>query len=167
MFILNEKPLALDVPFTHNGVQYPANWLRLTTFEEKQAIGITEEPDSIPHDQRYYWDIGIPKQLEDETVNTEDGRTYIQTGLKTQHITQTKETANTLLQPTDWYIIRSFERGIDVPVGVATYRAAVISVAEEREELISAVTTVEELKALYESSTNGSTLPSWPSLENI
>jgi hypothetical protein len=167
MFILNEKPLALDVPFTHNGVQYPANWLRLTTFEEKQAIGITEEPDPIIHDQRYYWDIGIPKQLEDETVTTEDGRTYIQTGLKTQHITQTKETANTLLQPTDWYIIRSFERGIDVPVGVATYRAAVISVAEEREELISAVTTVEELKALYESSANGSAMPSWPSLENI
>ena len=163
MFILNEKPLALDVPFTHNGVQYPANWLRLTTFEEKQAIGITEEPDSIPHDQRYYWDIGIPKQLEDETVTTEDGRTYIQTGLKTQHITQTKETANSLLSPTDWYVVRKFERNIDIPANIVSYRNSVISVADEREELISAVTTVEELKALYESSTNGSAMPDWPS----
>lgn len=163
MFILNEKPLALDVPFTHNGVQYPANWLRLTTFEEKQAIGITEEPDSIPHDQRYYWDIGIPKQLEDETVTTEDGRTYIQTGLKTQHITQTKETANSLLSPTDWYVVRKFERNIDIPTDIVSYRNDVILVADEREELISAVTTVEELKALYESSTNGSAMPDWPS----
>ena len=163
MFILNEKPLALDVPFTHNGVQYPANWLRLTTFEEKQAIGITEEPDPIIHDQRYYWDIGIPKQLEDETVTTEDGRTYIQTGLKTQHILQTKETANSLLSPTDWYVIRKFERNIVIPSNIVSYRNSVISVADEREELISAATTVEELKALYESSTNGSTLPNWPS----
>lgn len=167
MFILNEKPLALDVPFTHNGVQYPANWLRLTTFEEKQAIGITEEADPIPHDQRYYWDTGIPKQLEDETVTSEDGRTYIQRGLKTQHILQTKETANSLLSPTDWYVVRKFERNIDIPADIVSYRNDVILVAEEREELISAVTTVEELKALYESSANGSTLPSWPSLENI
>lgn len=166
MFILNEKPLALDVPFTHNGVQYPANWLRLTTFEEKQAIGITEEPDSIPHDQRYYWDIGIPKQLEDETVNTEDGRTYIQTGLKTQHILQTKETANSLLSQTDWYVVRKFERNIDIPADIASYRNDVISVAEEREELISAVTTVEELKSLYEFSVDDigiKVMPDWPS----
>lgn len=168
MFILNGKPLPLDAPFTHNGVQYPANWLRLTTLEEKQAIGITEEPDPIIHDQRYYWDIGIPKKLEDETITSEEeGRTYIQTGLKTQHILQTKETANSLLSPTDWYVVRKFERNIDIPADIVSYRNDVISVAEEREELISAVTTVEELKALYESSTDGSAMPNWPSLGNI
>ena len=169
MFILNGKPLPLDAPFTHNGIQYPANWLRLTTFEEKQAIGITEEPDSIPHDQRYYWGYDadnnlISKQLEDETITSEEeGRTYIQTGLKTQHITQTKETANSLLSPTDWYVVRKFERDIDIPSDIVSYRNDVISVAEERENLISAVTTVEELKGLYESDV----MPNWPSLQNI
>lgn len=163
MFILNGKPLPLDAPFTYNGVQYPANWLRLTTLEEKQAIGITEEPDSIPHDQRYYWDIGIPKQLEDETITPEEGEPYTQTGLKTLHICQTKETANTLLAPTDWYIVRKFERNIDVPIGIVSYRAGVIAVSEQREALIEAVTTVEELKGLYESDV----MPNWPSLQNI
>ena len=41
----NNIKLKLDVPFTHNGIKYPATWLRLTTLEEKQAIGIVEEPE--------------------------------------------------------------------------------------------------------------------------
>jgi hypothetical protein len=45
MFILNGKPLSPDVAFTDpaTGVQYPANWLRLSTLEEKEAIGITTD----------------------------------------------------------------------------------------------------------------------------
>jgi hypothetical protein len=44
MFIFDGKPLSPDVAFTDpaTGVQYPANWLRLSTLEEKEAIGITE-----------------------------------------------------------------------------------------------------------------------------
>ena len=56
MFILDGKRLPLDKAFTHAGIQYPANWLRLTTLREKQAIGITEVPDppSPSYDQRFY-----------------------------------------------------------------------------------------------------------------
>jgi len=46
MFLLNGKPLALDVPFeTPNGTQYPANWLRLASPEDRKDIGFTEVPD--------------------------------------------------------------------------------------------------------------------------
>lgn len=49
MFLLNGSPLPLDTPFKDaEGNSYPANWLRLTTLEEKQAIGITEVPDPEP-----------------------------------------------------------------------------------------------------------------------
>lgn len=179
MFLLNGKPLSPDVAFTHNGVQYPANWLRLSTPEQREAIGITEAPDEIPYDQRYFWGYDadgnlIPKQLEDETITPEDGEPYTQTGLKTQHISQTKETANTLLAPTDWYVLRSFERGIEVPENIASYRAAVLAVSDEREELISLTETVEELKGLYESSSEmnedgevvsvSPEMPEWPSM---
>ena len=161
MFILNEKPLPLDTPFiTPDGTQYPANWLRLSTPEQKISIGISEVSDEIPYDQRYFWGYNengdlIPKQLEDETVIPEEGESYTQTGLKTLHILQTKQTANTLLAPTDWYIVRKFERDIDIPVGIVSYRAAVIAISEQREALIEAVETVEELKGLYESSVIG------------
>ena len=43
---LDGKTLPVDVPFeTSDGTKYPANWLRLTTLEEKLAIGIQEVPD--------------------------------------------------------------------------------------------------------------------------
>jgi hypothetical protein len=49
MFMLNNKPLPLDTPFkTEDGTSFPANWLRLTTIHEKNAIGITEVPDPVP-----------------------------------------------------------------------------------------------------------------------
>jgi hypothetical protein len=47
MFVLDGKPLSPDVAFTHDGIQYPANWLRLATPEERAAIGITEVPDPL------------------------------------------------------------------------------------------------------------------------
>jgi hypothetical protein len=181
MFILNGKSLSPDSAFTTpDGTQYPARWLRLSTPQQREAIGITEAPDEIPHDQRYFWGYDqegnlIPKQLEDEIVTPEDGEPYTQTGLKTQHIRQTKETANSLLQPTDWYITRNFERNIEVPVGIVSYRAEVLAVSEEREALIELVTTVEELKGLYESSSVGigtsvvnhpPVMPEWPSINN-
>ena len=158
MFILNGKPLALDVAFTApDGTQYPANWLRLSTTEQKAAIGISEAPDAPQHDQRYYWGYDadgnlIPKQLEDEVVTPKEGEPYTQTGLKTLHISQTKETANKLLASTDWYIVRKFERNIDIPADVAEQRAKIIEVSEQREALIAGVSSVEELKGLYESS---------------
>jgi hypothetical protein len=174
MFILNGKPLAPDTAFTTaDGTQYPANWLRLSSLKEKEAIGITEVPDEIPYDQRYYWGYDadgnlIPKQLEDEVVTPEEGEPYTQTGLKTLHIQQTKETANKLLAPTDWYIIRKLERNIDVPTDVAEYRAGVIAVSEQRETLISSVTTVQELKELYEYSGENNEIsplmPDWPNI---
>ncbi len=54
-FKLNNKPLPIDVAFTANGISYPANWLRLSTSDEKKAIGITEVTDSATYDQRFYW----------------------------------------------------------------------------------------------------------------
>lgn len=181
MFLLNGKPLALDRAFTTpDGTQYPKNWLRLATPAQRAAIGITEQPDPIPHDQRYYWGYDqegnlIPKQLEDETITPEEGEPYTQTGLKTLHINQTKDTANKLLAPTDWYVVRKFERDIDIPVGIASYRAGVIEVSEQRETLIGLTTSVAELKGLYESSVTGigteqvvnpPAMPEWPSINN-
>lgn len=196
MFILDGKKLPLNKAFTTaDGTQYPSTWLKLSTAEQRAEIGITEQADPISRswDQRYYWGYTsegelIPKQLDDETrtewknISVEvDGvagiastsRTYTQTGLKTQHIQQTKQDANNLLAPTDWYVIRKLERDIDVPVGIASYRAAVISVSIERENLIGLTTSVGELKGLYESSVVGvgteqstqpPAMPEWPSL---
>ena len=37
-FKLNGKPLPVDVAFTVDDINYPANWLRLSTADEKAAL---------------------------------------------------------------------------------------------------------------------------------
>ena len=44
-FKLDGKILKPDLPFTSRGIKYPANWLRLTTLDEKEAIGLVEVAD--------------------------------------------------------------------------------------------------------------------------
>ena len=72
-FKLNGNPLAVDVAFSHNDIQYPANWLRLSTAEEKTAIGITEVEDPKVYDSRFYNGDGTAKALDDEDAKDSDG----------------------------------------------------------------------------------------------
>lgn len=161
MFILDGNVLPLDVAFTVKsgpaaGNQYPANFLRLSTPEERAAIGIVEQPDvNQTYDQRYYWGydengVLIPKQLEDQPILDENGEPTgnVQTGLKTNLIQEQKQIANSLLASTDWYVIRKLETGVDVPVAVLSYRENVRAVCAAREAAIASVANVDELHAL-------------------
>ena len=173
-FKLGTKTIQLDTPFTHNDLQYPANWIRLASEEDKSAIGLTWEADAIRADDRFYWDgnINNPKALEDREESDENGNPLyvkilgvvdgksamvdsteklVTKGLKSGFISQIKHTAGTILAQTDWMVIRKAERNVDIPSAVATYRASVVAKAAELEIAISAVTTVEQLIALDKS----------------
>ena len=146
MFKHNNQIIPLDTPFTINGTSYPANWLRLTSTAEKEAIGITEVADEVTHyDDRFYWGVDNPKQLNDETVTPESGEPYLQKGLKSQWTATVKDTANKLLSTTDWMIIRKAERNVDVPTETTTYRQAVIA---ECSRLVMAIGASEDVPAL-------------------
>jgi len=142
MLLLDGKQLRPGRPFTHNGIQYPANWLRLTSWAEKEAIGITEVPDAAPVDTRFYWDTDIPKQLED-TTDVASGITT--TGLKTQWKAQQDQTAYSLLAPTDWYVVRKSETDEAIPVGITSFRGEVRTVCEGRKVAIDGATDVPSL----------------------
>ena len=155
MFLLNGNPLPIDTQFEVNGTTYPQNWLRLTSIEEKNAIGITEVADPEPYDDRFYWGVDNPKQLDDITVTPEEGEPYVQHGLKHQWIAQVKDTANKLLAQTDWMIIRKVERNVDVPADTTTYRQAVIA---ECTRLVTAIAGASDVPALITSVTT----QGWP-----
>jgi hypothetical protein len=150
MFKLNNKTIGLDAPFTDEaGTQYPANWLRLATPEQRAAIGITEVADPEPYDDRFYWGVGNPKQLNDETVTPEGETEPVTTkGLKSQWSAQIKDTTNKLLSATDWIVIRKAERDVAIPQSTATYRAAVLVECDRLLEAIDGATDVEALVAL-------------------
>jgi len=131
--MLDNKPLALDTPFTHEGIQYPANWLRLTSLEEKEAIGITEVADPARYDDRYYWGVDNPKDLDQCKANL---------------TTQIKATAGSMLAPTDWKVIRATETGIPLDADTLTARANIRAASNTNEAAVAACTTVDELAAL-------------------
>lgn len=142
MFLLNGQPLPLDTPFEVDGTSYPANWLRLTSIEEKNAIGITEVADTtVTYDDRFYWGVDNPKDLD---------------GLKTNWTAQVKDTANKLLAQTDWMVIRKVERSVDIPAATAIYRAAVIAECTRLVAAISSCTDVPSLATVV-------TTQNWPS----
>ena len=168
MFIVSGKTIQYDRAWTHpdTGVQYPANWLRLTTLAEKQAVGLSEVSQSVeqPYDQRFYWSADNPKQLDD--VTDDDGNTT--TGLKTQWKATQDEVAASLLAPSDWRVVKVLEVNSSfasaktaLPSKWKTYRAAVRTVCNTRQAEIDACSTVDELKELLFGSGSNVATP-WP-----
>ena len=147
MLQLNGKTLQYDKAFVHDGMQYPANWLRLTSLEEKQAIGITEvaDPVEVVYDKRFYWSPTNPKQLND--VTDENGNTT--TGLKTLWKEEQEQIARSLLSPSDWRVIKAAEvTDYAVSSQWLTYRAAVRTACNTRQAEIDACSDVAVLKEL-------------------
>ena len=163
---LNGKTLQADRGFTHDGVQYPRNWLVKSSQAEKDALGITWEADPVRADDRFYWsgDVNNPKALEDKLETKEDGTPlYVQVynpeteqmedtteqvvthGLKHTMTAQVKDTAGKILATTDWYVTRKAEKGIDIPLSVVEKRNTVRAECDRLETEIAAVATVEAL----------------------
>ena len=136
MLRLDGKTLQYDKAFKHDGYQYPANWLRLTSLEEKQAIGIVEVADSVDgvYDTRFYWGVNNPKQLDD---------------LKTTWKEKQNDIAASLLAPSDWRVTKAAELGSTVASIWLTYRGAVRSACNTRQSEITAVEAVEALRELF------------------
>ena len=170
-FKLNGKTLPIDRGFTHNDIQYPKNWLRLSTQEDKDALGITWEADPVRHDDRYYWngELDNPKMLDDRLEVDENGDplwekvldntdpenpvmvdTDVQVvthGLKHTMINQVKHTAGTMLNQTDWYVTRKMERDVAIPANVVAERAHIVA---ESDRLEVAIATCADVEALIE-----------------
>ena len=134
-FKLDGKTLPTDVAFTSNGINYPANWLRLTTLDEKKAIGITEVADAPWYDQRFYTGVDKPKDLDP---------------LKASYIKAQKDTANALLSAYDWYYTRKYENGTAVPAKIIQYRKEVRDACTTREGQITTTSTVAALKTIID-----------------
>ena len=171
MYKVNNKPLQLDRAFTLGDIQYPANWLRFSSAEDRAALGITWETEATRADDRFYWsgDINNPKDMEDREEVDEDGNPmYVKVlgevdgepamvdsderlvtkGLKSNWIAQVKATAGTMLAQTDWMVIRKAERDVAIPADVVAKRAAIVAEADRLEAAITACADVEALIAV-------------------
>ena len=162
-------------------VRYPAKIFELWTTAEKEAIGIYEiiVDKTNYKDPAYYnntnstytfadgqvtesWGTATPKRLEDENAVDENGDPVlddngvqlINYGLKTEKKRIVKQQASGLLEKTDWHNHKALDDDTyTIPENVKTYRANVRSKSNEMETQIDACANVDELKALYEYTT--------------
>lgn len=146
------------------------------TLEDRIANGVyeVEYDNSNLKDTEYYYNgnetftyangkvtasygVATAKALEDRNEVDRDGQPLLDRdgiqvvtkGLKSNHIARIKSQAAGLLSSTDWYVIRKAEAQTAIPANVATYRAAVRAKSNDMEALVNAVTTVDQLAALY------------------
>ena len=156
-FKLDGNPLAVDVPFTYGDVHYPANWLRLSTADEKTALGITEVADDPVYDSRFYNGDGSAKTLTDtnevdengDPVLDENGDQVVTLGVKSVLKAQEKAIAGSLLSRYDWYVVRKAEKSTAIPTAISTFRDAVRTACDTREKEIEACSDTAALITLY------------------
>lgn len=176
-YYLNGSPITEGSDITLNGMKYPYSWLEGTSLAVRASLGI-EKAGDINYDTKYYWGVDNPKILEDREESDEDGNPlYVQVwqaddvaegeqqtgsmvdsekrlvtkGLKTTCTAEVKSITNSILKPTDYYILRNEVESLEIPTDVSTYRAAVITESNRVVTAIAAVDTVEELIAVMNS----------------
>jgi hypothetical protein len=91
-----------------------------------------------------------PQSLNDTTTTDSDtGETTTTPGLKSNAITVQNQQAYSLLEPSDWYVVRKSENGTAIPADWDTWRESIRTTYQEQVVAINACTTVLELQALY------------------
>ena len=162
-FKLDGNPLPVDVAFSHNNINYPANWLRLSTAQEKKNLGITEVADDPVYDGRFYNGDGSAKALDDvdakdqegNLLKNPDGTQMVILGVKSVLKAQEKATAGSLLAKYDWYVVRKAEKSTAIPTAITTYRDGVRTACNTRETEIDACSDTAALVTLYSSKDDG------------
>jgi len=162
-FLLDGKPLAVDVAFSHNDINYPANWLRLSTAQEKKDLGITEVDDPKTYDSRFYWGDGTAKALDDvnatdeegNLLKDENGNQVVTLGVKSVLKAQEKEIAKSLLNKYDWQVVRKAEKGTELDSAVATYRDSIRTAYTTRKTEITNCSDTAALVTLYGTKDDG------------
>jgi len=131
--------------FEINNVQYPSNWLNLSSPEDKTAIGLQEVvATNSPANDKFYW---VSETFSGASL------TYTNTPkdldpCKANEVSATRATAYSILLPSDWMATKAFETGTTVPTEWATWRAQIRSQAATQVAAINACTSIDELAAL-------------------
>ena len=128
----------------HEDVQHPANWASVWSEDEIKQKGLTWVDPPAAYDSRFYFAAGVERSLADSSDGT--------VGLKTTYKNDTNTKAYSMLQQTDWYVIRKYEDSTqDIPKKITDYRAAVRTAANSIQAKIDAASNMQEFIKLFDS----------------
>ena len=141
--IINEQIQIFKLlPSYWNGNKHWVSGFENATKKELESEGFYDidilEYNSEYESVKYSFDKDLNKFV-GEIINNEIAQTL--TKLKEVKINQIKFNTTNKLKETDWYIIRSIERGIDVPQEITNQRELILSDFDAKEIEINALNT--------------------------
>jgi hypothetical protein len=151
-----------------DGTRHPSNW-HIWSAGEKEARGITEiVQESHPDSRLYTWSYNAdgtvnstPKSLddfgmlgEDELRNVvpildEDGNERMFPGVKSTLKEEVNNQQGSLLDQTDWYIIRKADKATAIPSNVQTWRDAIRTKGDAMKSAIDGAANTAAIEALF------------------
>jgi hypothetical protein len=155
-----------------NGIQHPSNWDIWSTVD-RAAAGITEIVQESPPDRRFYiWSYnadGTINSTAKDLADSGSGDTLV-LGVRSNLKMAVNTQQSSLLDQTDWYIIRKTDKGTAIPSNIQTWRDAIRTKGDAMKSAIDGAADTDALGALfvvYES--DGRTVKSgilydWPEL---
>jgi len=130
----NQQYINEGTAFEINGVQYPANWLNLSTPEEKAEVGLEEViATNQPKNDQYYW---VSQTLVGPDLTYTNTPKDL-TGVKTNALSLVNTTAYSLLQPSDWMVVKATETSTPVNPDWNSWRASIRACADNARTLIT------------------------------
>ena len=148
-----------------NGITHPRNW-HIWSTEEKTAAGVTEVVQETPPDSRLYtWgyladgvtisknaksltDVNVVDENGDPVLD-ENGDQRVQLGLKSVFKNEVKSQQESLLNQTDWAVVRKSEKSTAIPSNIATWRDAIRTKATAMESAIDGAANTAAVAALF------------------
>ena len=163
--IIQEGQSWSDGEYTH-----PSNWNKAWGDAEKKKAGLVWEEVVIEQfDDRFYFSKDVERKLEDEDAKDSNGKQMykldgktkvINKGLKSVWIDKTKDTANSKLATTDWYIIRaSDDSSLAVPSDITAKRKAIRDASKTIEDKITACSKLADFIKLFDTPVDKNKMP--------
>jgi hypothetical protein len=131
--------------FTYRGLKYPPTWNTWSS-DYKTEMNLVWEDEAVTpsYDDRFYSGVDSDNQLIEKNLDD----------LKTLWLSDTKNSCNSQLQSTDWYVIRKADTGTAIPDNITKYRTDTRTACKTIEDKITACSSVDDFKKLFESSTS-------------
>ena len=124
-----------------NGTQHPANW-HLWGSEERKRWAITEIVEDRPPDSRLYkWVMDSDGKITSTAKPLDDVKSSLKNNVKTQQ--------GSLLNQTDWAVIRKADKETAIPSNIQTWRDAIRAKATEMENAIDGASDTDAVAALF------------------
>jgi hypothetical protein len=135
--------------FEIDGIQYPANWLNLSTPEEKAAVGIVDVVYGVYPNDQYYW-VSQDAPIYANGVVTVNYTATPKDFATTQSdaIASINSQAYSILAPSDWMVTKAFETSTAIPEAWNTWRASIRTTANNTRDAVSACTDVAGVEAV-------------------